>query len=113
MVVYHRGLITSHQFGGGTNSQNSKFLVNLGREDEPKVGGRGLWIEMSTTLSTIMEAIMNEISFHRGNFHFCVMDVAFLGHPLPREHKVSHKPFGEGGLHSQVPKLNPDDRCIT
>ena len=38
--------------------------------------------------------------------------VALLGHPLRGSLKMSHKPFGEGGLHLQVPKLNSDGKCI-
>ena len=33
--------------------------------------------------------------------------IPFRGSP-----KIPHKPFGEGGLHLQVPQPNPDDRCI-
>ena len=40
------------------------------------------------------------------------LHMAFLGHPLQWSLKVLHKPFGEGSLYSQVPKLNPDGRCI-
>ena len=39
--------------------------------------------------------------------------MVLLGHPFLGSLKVSHKTFGEGGLHLQVPKPNPDGRCIT
>lgn len=38
--------------------------------------------------------------------------VAFLGKPLYRSVKIMHNPYGEGGLHLQVPKPNLDGRCI-
>ena len=57
--------------------------------------------------------------------HFLMLDVVLGFYEIPppprtmmlkgwefRPHKVPYKSFGEGSLHLQVPKLNPDGSCI-